>query len=463
MNARQASRLAWYDIAMRGVSVTALAIFAASASAPACGNNRGAPAAASDAPRAVDAATDAAPSDVSLAVTIAGAPAAGVAVYFVEPDGTGTARTTDAAGVAFAAMSPGGSVTAITPGSDAALALDTIAAVAPGDRLHLDLAPPADAVTFTLVIPPFAGADEYDLASSCGFEVLLGGGGDSFAPAPLAPLPPVTVTLAGCGGKPVDMLVLAIDGIGDLLGQHYESDVAVAPGATVTLAGGYEPPDHIAASATDLPTNRFAFPFPELATRRGTLAGFYGSESGQAGHLAFPHVPDAMQLVSTYIDTIDGTQPSPDDQIIVDWGLVGSAFAIDVGAEQVAPAEQAPSFDVLNEAIRWTSGVGAIPDFMIVAFDATPASGAPPYHWRLVAPASEIEFVEFPPLPPAAGAFAPTPADKPTVSELDLVALPGGYDAARATALDFDLDLVATPYMQYGTTGRVVVDRTRFP
>nr|HEX4314735.1 hypothetical protein [Kofleriaceae bacterium] len=422
--------------------------------AAACGNDT--------APLAGDAAAhhDAAPDssdggsdDVALTVTVRGAPAGGLAVYFVDAgDAVVATATTDATGTARAPLAAGGSVTAVVPdaGSDGSTELDTIAGVAPGDRLHVAVGSAAPApLELTIVVPADTGtsANDYHLFTPCGDRDITPGGppiGDHARPR--ADNAPVTVTLDDCAGSAIDMVVETSDFIEDFDGTFYAPGVAIAPGATVTLPGPYGSAAHVAVTVAGVPSGELADSLAFVATPSGQVFDALVAV-GSSSDAELPPVPDATAAFITQI-TPPGTGGVEQD--IIDWGALGSAYAVDAGSALLAPITRGPTVDAPGRAVAWSQGSGAPAEFAVVAI-TTPAA-----RWRLAAPAAPAApAARFPTIPGVS-------LETAVVAELHLVHTAAGYDAAaRAGALDFDFGFAAVPFAGYGTSGRIVIEQLR--
>lgn len=182
-----------------------------------------------------DATTDA-PPDVpvrgTLRVTVldrtgTGAPAVGIPVVFVEPDGTVSRAATDSNGQCEAEVFPGTSVTSVTTVSNGKQ-MFTVLAVSPGDEVVLGQTNPDEgtAGTFTVSWPAVNGTNDYVIFGPCGFQ-------DST----VGTVTTKAITLRNsCNPASMELLVQARNNVNATLGFSSKANVPVAAGSTAMPA-----------------------------------------------------------------------------------------------------------------------------------------------------------------------------------------------------------------------------------
>ena len=419
----------------------------------ACNSHPGFPNAASDAGSADAMPTtgDAAPGAVAVAVTLRGAPAPGIAVYFQNADSSLVlGATTDDHGTASAVLAAGGYVTVIEPddGSGSGMTrLATFAAIRPGDLLHVDVTPtgPTDAATFTATVPTTAVASSYQLYTSCG-QLFAG------------PTGAVTGTLVGCGGT-ADILVIALDGAAAILGSLYAPGVPVDHPATLT--GSYSALVATSFAYTGVPASSDAVRTDQtIATARGHLFESSTSGSVTSGRLTSSlTMPAAAGAVAITMGDVQPASTDLGEQRVFDWGSPSATYALDFATAMLPPFAAAPTYDATGRIVSWVEGTGGtaanVVRARVHAFrDAIPEGKS--WTWAIVAPRAGAS-VTFPSFPPIGYDYTPQAGDTIEVDDLMIASVPLGYDGVRAHGFD-DVQAYVT-----GPTGRLVVETLYSP
>jgi hypothetical protein len=381
---------------------------------------------------------------VTIAVTVGGQQAAHVAVFFQNPDSSVVlAAATDHHGTVGALMPGGGFVTAIEPDdATGVIKLVTFAGVAPGDALHLDLAPvdQASPVLFDLTVPSLSGATGYQVYTQCGSVIV---------PADTA----TTIQLAGCGAN-ADMLVAAVDDQSRVVGSFFHPAVAISS-ASVVLTDAYDAPTATNFSYTGV---------PGLATWVKTTQVLYSAHGrlfdnttgsvpgvGIASESLAQPSPTTLQA-----DTVTDIQPASNEhgeQLVYDFGGWTGSYALDLGPWLLPEYASDAGFDVGSHTITWSeSETGAQADFVRATVhvyrDAIPQGTT--WAWSIIAPRATATSVALPQLPKEQFDFNPKSGDTITVSDLTNARVPGGYDAFRANGF--------TPITSLAATGKLVLE-----
>ncbi len=381
----------------------------------ACG---GTTAVTSDAPPLPPPIDAIAPGPATLAITNAGAPVAGVQVWFQAADGNVIAETTtDATGTASAVVAPGAIVTVLGPFGGAG-DLRTYVGVQPGDRLTLDQ-PAVENVTMDVVVPVDPEASAYLVFSTCGETVLP----DMGTSGP--------VSFLGCDGTTDLMIESLFADSEEPSGTLYVPNVTLTDGGTIDLSG---------MSYTTLQAQTFTYTYQNqsffIAEACNELAGAHGVvldvcssagfETAAGTEYAFP-VPmaDATFVVDTQGNSFQGDNGQPySRQDILDWGPFSQGYQLDTGAAALPEFMAPPTFDSANHRITWNETIaGSVPDFTVAFL----AGGS--FTWEIAAPYRSEAF-DLPVLP----LDAPLPIE-PSLALVLLVGVAGGYDAARPTVL----------------------------
>lgn len=401
---------------------------------------------------------DAAPGAVVVTVTERGSPVPGLAVYFQAADSSLVlAAATDAAGTASTVLVAGGYVTVIeTPEPvTGATRLATFAQAQPGDALHIDLAPtgPVDAATVAITVPVAMDAASFEIDTSCGRLDADATGAASAA-------------LVGCGGA-VDLIAFARDSGGSVIGSLYAPDVAVAV-QPVALDGSYTALVPTSFGYTGVPaTSGTVTTLQTLATARGSMFGDNTSAVVDAGKaaatLAMPSTTTlAMPTTGATAITVSEALPTDADtteQVIFDWAPWTASYALDIATAMLPPLAGRPAYDIGTRTVSWVEGTGGTAPNLVRAQvrafrDGIPQGAA--WTWTIVAPHGGTS-VAFPRFPGGGFDYTPTAGDIPSVNDLTIASVPGGYDAVRAHGFD------QVPRYVTGPTGRMVVQTLHSP
>lgn len=432
------------------------------------GNNKGHLA---DAPPGIkDAPDDAAAAlqPVTIVVTVQGQPQKDVQVHFQNADSTVVASTkTGDDGKASTLMDAGGFVTVIEPnvgqegsgsGSVGPTEIATFAGVKPGDVLHDDIIPlnqEQTSVGLTFSVPDEGLNHVYWAYTSCSDELFIGSGTGPVEAAKAkarklgaraAALEPIvgTVSLTGCKDNTADILILArepSEGPGRITGWQYKSAVAVGDDTTVTFDGAYQPAVDTQFNYTKVPASINSFDVTrELHTARGSLfhaSSFAEVVEGTGNTTITMPAPQGVAMLTTS----SGQSNAMGRPTIVEWGAALPTYNLAYGDLALSEYTTYPSVDVDTHTMTWEAQAGVNADFVLARYtnnrlDQQEARRF--WTWRIVAPYTASKIV-FPVLPVADGEFdfnLKTETDNPFVQRLTTAKLPGGYDVARAYALN---------------------------
>jgi hypothetical protein len=397
-----------------------------------------------------DAGADA----VTVAVTLRGAPAPGVPVYFQNADSSLVlAVTTDPRGIAGAALAAGGYVTVVEPddGTGSGITqLATFAAVRPRDALHLDVAPAGatDATAFTVTVSTALGATGYQLYTSCGQVVLDTTGTGSGE-------------LAGCGGA-ADIVVIAVEsgttGV-PFLGSLYAAGVPVDRPAIVQ--GSYSPPATTRFAYTGVPASSTVVSTHQvIETARGSLYEASTSAPTGAGtattELDLPVASGALGLTVSEALPVD---TDAGEQRVFEWGAL-APYTLDFAGALLPAYASAPTYDAASRSVAWTERSGGVaPGFVRAQIHAF-RDGVPDgrrWSWAIVAPRGAGPRVTFPQFPAGDFDFTPHADDAIGIDDVMNASAPSGYDAVRAHGFD-RLEAYVV-----GASGRFVVQTVHAP
>lgn len=394
---------------------------------------------------------DVAPEAVTLTVTMRGAPAQGVAVYFQNADSSLVREaTTDEHGTAGAVLAAGGYVTVIEPDDGSGTTrLATFAATMPHDTLRLDLAPigAIDSTAIAISVPRMMGAAGYQIYTSCG---QLGADASGTASG----------QLEGCGGA-VDVIVMANDQTASILGSLYVAGVTVG-GQPAILNGLYDALVPTTFSYAGVPSSSgIVTTYQAIATARGTLFGASTSGSADAGRAT--SALDMPATTGTIALTVSSAVPASTEhgeQRVFDWGPPSSSYALDLASAMLPAFAAAPTYDPATRSISWTERTGGVPPDLVrarvrVFRDAVPEGRA--WTWAILAPRGAGPSVALPRFPGGGFDFGPRAGDALDVDELTTARLPGGYASVRAHGFDDVRAFVAGP------SGRLVAQSLYAP
>jgi hypothetical protein len=409
---------------------------------------------------AIDAAVDAMPQPVTLTITQNGKPVIGVRTYFLHPDSSVVAMVdTDAMGKASQLMPLGGSVTALDPFAVAAPPgerraivvgnneLRTFAGVKPGDQLQLTRNDPPPDVTIALQAPTSTDANSYDVFTTCGNGSISPGGGSGGSGSSD---PGGLLTLTGCNGT-ADLVVVARDvGEGTITrGVLYKANVALTE--TVTLIDPYVAPTDRSFTYVN-PPSRTTSLRRYLVTGRGKLRMFDGPVADSVT-VAEPTIAGASSIVDSVF-----IAPGSEHHV-VDWGPVAAAYTLDPTGLLLPSFGDAPSWDQATNQVTWTEAASAAAPVMTTTVIAIfRGREERSWRWLISAPYSPGKLA-LPKLPTDVADWNPTDGDGIGIEGVTSAKVPGGYDAVRAFALNFELIDDASALVA-GATGRAVVVTT---
>jgi hypothetical protein len=383
---------------------------------------------------------------VTLTVLKDGAPAAGVPVYFLDAnDSVVRADVTDQSGVVRADMVAGGSVTAVNPFTPppaprpAIDELRTFVGVVPGDHLALTRTTPV-ASTFMLQVPRVVGETpntSYGVVTNCGTGNL--------APSADGSAPTAQIALAGCADGATDLVVVATvppaPGVtapgGSSVREMFQPGAAL-PGpqsSTVMDMSGvsWDEPTRVPFTYQNAP----AAPMAALywIRNRGNLGPFQVGLLGNAGATFVPAGAVSIGVTHVVVDThVEPTGGAVGAHDVIDWGLAGPSYGLDLDGVLLPDLLSRPSFDVVSHSVIWTEDTaGATADLTSAAIQVN--RGGRRWHWEIVAPYQPGQIV-FPHLPVGTGDYDPTASDVVTAEPVMNAKVTGGYDAARPQFLN---------------------------
>lgn len=380
--------------------------------------------------RASDGAADTAPAPVTLTITKDGTPQAGVHVYFQNADSSlvlGT--TTDATGTASAVMSPGGFATALNPFAAPSAGtpdlVKTFGGVKPGDHLVLRSTTAPASITVNLVAPVDSTTTAYYFSSSCGGGGLSIGSGATTVTG--------TASLAGCNGT-ADALIVTADAAGVPVSYIAKPGLAVADQATLDFsASAYTATVQRDYTINNNPNSTSIIDiFDTMATARGAAYQAFFGASGNPVTKSWK-LP-VIALAGDVVQLREFTPTSISTRNVVAWGPL-SAFTVDFGGNLVPDLAAYPTYVAAQHAVTWTEVNGmATPDFVVSQVQATRTADNRSWTWAVAVPRAGTA-VGFPTLPTDVYDYNIAMADSSQVAGLDLVKVPGGYDAVRAGVL----------------------------
>ncbi len=383
-------------------------------------------------PPAIDAAVT---GPATVTIQDQGAPAPGLDVVWVDPDGAISLHdTTDAQGQSTLDVAAGSAVTVLAGGTFAISWLQ----IEPGDRLAYDLSPPASGfvgdASFTLA-GPMDGATGY--AVSLGMETITGA--DPVAANPMQ-------ITDGCVGATPGVVALATarDDAGALVGYAYD-DVAVVEGGTTsaTLGPWNDAPASVDIAFSHWPGNIVGddFPMPtiELHLRRDgvpyrqpalTMIRPVGTSDLEATAGYPADFTEAMQFVAWFpfdvgrSNLLVAADPDPSDGITFDLQALFPPV-VDPGATNV------------DQGIRFSwHGDGYLGDADGALFGVEFFRGDVEHTWLVMTkPDPLAPSTSTPPLPDELDAYRPPAGGAlgaPTMIFVDADFV-DGYDAFRAS------------------------------
>lgn len=408
-----------------------------------------------DAPPAPDGGPDAATAGpVSITVSLFGTPNAGVAVYFQNADSSVVlTTTTDATGTATAMMEPGGFVTAVDPFRRAEFGVlehdvRTFAGVKPGDHLQLSQGSSAVNNSFTVTVPNDLQGARYRLYSTCGGENgQEGAGSGAFV------TPTFDWFLGDC--STADFGIVTFDTDSNPSKALFRAAVTVASGTQVDLAGPYVTPVDYALSYSSIPAGVTSLSAEHLlGTTSGVLARLVASAdvTGPTVSLTFPEppVPNALEvLVTTLSPSTIGTHH------VIDAGPLVNPHTVSLADARLPDFTVFPTLDIAAHQVTWTADASTVqPDVVYADFRADHQATSTYWRWVIAAPYTGTSLA-LPVLPGPAAIFNAVAGDESFPDNLVTAKVPGGYDAIRASILQY-----SSPDFFAGFTGRVLVEDT---
>jgi hypothetical protein len=427
---------------------------------------------------------------VTVIVTLDGAAAPGVQVYFQNADSslvTSGSALTDANGSASATMIAGGFVTVLEPQeaqptvvrsyvrSPAVFAvdgstLDTFAGVKPNDVIHVDVGSPNETVVVSnieLTVPTdtTTGVTQYFLFATCAqggdggpIDITPGGGSGSGSGAAIkkkhpagvvANNPPVFVQLDSCTGGLADLVIVSEDNNSNPINFIYApaTNVGSASGSgstAVTVTGTYAAVPTLTETVTDLAQDAVDVEVQiKVATSRGQLTDSEADVEPAAGSatLSFPVPTVPGGVAQTEFTVSNGSQGADifDTQLIDDWAASpAAATSLDYQKTQIKDFTNFPTFDLATESTTWPVGTtGNAADLVEAEIEVIRSSGSgsaatqTEWLWELIGPPSYDGNATLPTLPTDVFAFNPAAGDTVSVQEVAAAIVPGGYDAVR--------------------------------
>jgi hypothetical protein len=403
-------------------------------------SSRHAPPDGADAPGSLppesDASTDAfdacSDSSVRLTVTKDGVPQTGVHVYFGN-DGhldPGVVQMTDASGVACGFVTAGTYeipiVTAVNPFGPLGPTRDELFSfemVQPGDHLLLaHVTPPLTTVVVTFPMDP--GAFSYHLHTNCGGAVVTSG---------------ASVDLTGCGATS-DVLVESLTADGTSRGWLFQADVPLA--SALTLTGSFQPPviEHLTFETHNVGTSEVGI-HARLATSKGVV---YDGPS-VARPLSYMNYQPTFDIVrpsipgATSLTDVSFGYTQFDIQHFVDWYPTSTSHNFDLSAGGLVSYASAISFNMATRYLDYSfTGSQVAEDALRATVDLT-RNGDRSWRWHMISSYwARSGIVRFPLLPADEHDWNSGTANSAQVVEATLFTVPGGYDAVRPHAFDFD-------------------------
>ncbi len=123
----------------------------------------------------------------------------------------------------------------------------------------------------------------------------------------------------------------------------------------------------------------------------------------------------------------------------MNWGPQPASVAIDIGAMKLRSWLTLAQVDTVHEQLTWVvDQTGVAPDYLIGAVNAgrSDLTRSVGWTWKFAVGGGGDGQIVFPTLPTDIFDFNFRDTDSTNVSGLDGIASPGGYDAARATAIN---------------------------
>lgn len=354
-----------------------------------------------------------------------GNPAVGATVVFVDADGTVSKKTTDTAGKADADLLPGASVTSIVL-VETRYTLQTVLALKPGDDIVLGMktADAASAGTFAITVPLYDNASSYSVSTPCGYTTAT----------PSTKLVATALFTNDCKKSPFEMVIVALDGVGNSLGSINVPSVNFIPNGSYTVTGSYGGLQSVTASYTGINPNVTAMQTMRVAPDAAgvTQSSPQMAPSGATASTTINGgVASKAQIITTVKKGTTSTQ-------VIRQPVAGSAstYGLEL-ASTLLPWIGKPSYDATTKKllvpVDKTGTTSDKPDLFNVEIsylrtDSNQVSTA--FNWSFYGP--DIGDITLPSLPTDLGPLVPTVDDTVliTANAFDAASL-NGYDSVR--------------------------------
>ncbi len=400
---------------------------------------------------------DSPPPGTPVTVTVSDnlGPTASLAAYFQNVDSSIVSSTlTDTAGSASAVMAAGGYVTVVVPQTQLALGgnaplqytLYTWAGVKPGDHLVIDhsyLNGQPKNVQFTLPIDLQHVLSNYHIASNCGSADTATAAGSSQSTVVLA------ASFSNCPNDTADVIVYATSSNNTIVSSFSVlAQPIVDQGMVDYTAKTYGAPTSRSFELDNNDTpNQTIYAIDHLATARGQLYANQINLSLEAtaiGTQILPALPtgsfEAVEL-DQHVDVTSRT--------FFEFGTTGD-YTRDWSAVRIPDFDSttAPDLDTGTHALTWvnTAATSVAPDVSTASVYANrtlDATTSISFTWFIAGPATTPSLI-YPTVPTSVQDFNIKQDDVHGIDGLGQLAVPGGYDALRATIFHTSYPTLAT-------------------
>ncbi|GEM_PF-2626028 len=411
-----------------------------------------------DAPQAAgDAPIDSAPPGTPVTVTVTDnlGPTAMLAAYFQNVDSSIVSSTlTDTAGSASAVMAAGGYVTVVLPQTQLALgassplrySLYTWAGVKPGDHLVLDksyLSGQPKNVQFTLPIDLQHVFSNYHITSNCGSADTQTAAGSSQSTVVL------TVSFSNCPNDTADVIVYATSSNNTIVSSFSVlAQPIVDQGMVDYTAKAYGAPSSRAFELdnNDAPAQTI-YATDHIATARGKLYSSQKSLSLEATAIGTQTLP---ALPTGSLETVELDQNvAVTSRTVYEFGTTGD-YTRDWSTVRIPDFDSTttPDLDTSTHTLTWvnTAATSVAPDISAASVYATrtlDATTSISFTWFIAGPATTPSLI-YPTVPTDVQDFNIKVDDGHGIDGLGQLAVPGGYDALRATIFQAAYPTLAT-------------------
>ncbi|HTJ46966.1 MAG TPA: hypothetical protein VL463_32910 [Kofleriaceae bacterium] len=357
---------------MRGVT----AILCAAAAASACGKDTQ----LADAQNQIDArsadANTGPDADPHGPVTVTvldyngtGAPAPGVTVVFLEPDGTVEKEVaTDANGKASANVLAGASVTAVYVVSAGQHALETINGVEPNDDLTIGSgSDSSDAGTFTVNLIDTIGTTRYEVYGPCGVGTYIFNPKQGHGPNGVVATIPVTLTMKkDCLQSTMDLVAVRYDV--DFVASEYVEleDVPFVDAGHVDQAAAWTAVPLVAVSETNIPADITNVNVTGIVPDGAGFA--YGAPLTPAAGGVNANFPLPVAKTALYISSLSSSDHTGTQTIFETHDGTKSDYTLDYGGNiltWIDPPVLDPATGMITTA---TSGTGNADGFGVTVY-----------------------------------------------------------------------------------------------